>query len=150
MLREVARRIATAVILVCAAIMAFSIVVALAYKGELGPLGNGLRTLDFEAWVAAFEIALSVGGVALVALLMVRTDEGPSVAEQPAERRTLPDACPSCNADLSDLAAGPEDPFPECPNCGLDLLEDPTTPQAQAEAYDDEPAPDTPTGVAAQ
>ena len=127
MMREVARRLATAILLLCAAALAFSIVVALAYQGEFGLFGSWLTTPDFGLWVAGFEAIICLGGLGLIALLFARIEGSEdsletdvlAIAQGPVR---LAD-CPTCGADLSDIEFD-LDTVLECPNCGEDLLDE--------------------------
>lgn len=131
MLRNVARRLATILLLLGGCVLLVSIVVALAYRGELGEWSGPFLQFEFGAWVASLETALVLVALGLLALMFVPIDgeradledsdepDAPEVRSQPV---SLSD-CPSCGADLTDIVFTAHDFAPECPNCGEDLLD---------------------------
>jgi hypothetical protein len=119
--REAAQRIAATLVMIGGGVFVFSLVVALAFAGVLGPAGPWFGVYEFRQWVAGFELALGSLGISLVVLLIARIDDDVHPAPLSPQVAT-PSACPSCGADLGDLVEAGGDRFPDCPNCGEDLM----------------------------
>jgi hypothetical protein len=103
--------------------MLFSVVVALAFDGDLGPFGAVFTATDFTTWVAGFEIGMGLVAAALLALFVVRIDGDGAAPANGASAIGHLELCPACDADLTDIELDPDEPLPLCPTCDADLTD---------------------------